>query len=205
MQDSFAFLYLCTKQRIVVFHNMRPLKQLKKKNLEKVIIDNKTIISKYHEWQRRGIISLSHQWLWHLSFVINSLSNFAAIYVYENNDSQSSGNSGSKKHMQAINKTTQNRFSVTVTLQSWVDYYDVGGCRANGKHVSASLSVDVAAAISTPVTCLCLEQRSKSAVNETQVIKDCLPRRGAIVCPDGGLTSPKIVACYTRDATTFHR
>lgn len=39
MQDSFAFLYLCTKQRIVVFHNMRPLKQLKKKkNLENVII-----------------------------------------------------------------------------------------------------------------------------------------------------------------------
>lgn len=86
---------------------------------------------------------------------------------------------------------------MTVTLQSCVDYYDVGGCRPNGKHVSASLSgphVDVTAAISTPVACLCLEQRSKSALNETQVIKDCLRRRGAIVCPDGGLASPKIVA-----------
>lgn len=87
-----------------------------------------------------------------------------------------------------------------------MDYYDVGGCRANGKHVSASLSgphVDVTAAISTPVACLCLEQRSKSALNETQVIKDCLRRRGAIVCPDGGFASPKIVACDTQDATTF--
>lgn len=88
-----------------------------------------------------------------------------------------------------------------------MDYYDVGGCRAIGKHVSTSFfgpHVDVAAIISTPVACLCLEQRSKSAVNETQVIKDCLPRREAIVCPDGGLMSPKIVVCDTRDATTFH-
>lgn len=62
--------------------------------------------------------------------------------------------------------------------------------------MSASLSgphVDVAVAISTPVACLCLEQRSKSAVNETQVIKDCLPRRGAIVCPDGSSLLPKLL------------
>lgn len=150
----------------------KAIKKKKKKSVKKSLLSH---------WQQKYHIQIS--WMatqrHHLSFpsmvmtfnfVINSLSNFAAIYVYENNDSRSSGNSCSKRHMRAINKTTQNRFSATVTLQSWVDYYDVGGCRANGKHVSVSLSgphVDVTVAISTPVACLCVEQRSKSAVNET--------------------------------------
>lgn len=98
--------------------------------------------------------------------------------------------------MPAIKKTTQNRFSATVTLQSSVDYYYVGGCRANGKHVLPSLSrphVDVAATISTPVACLCLEQRSKSAVNETQVIKDCLPRRERLFAQMESSCLPKLL------------
>lgn len=80
----------------------------------------------------------------------------------------------------------------------------LAGAEQNGKHVSASLSgPHVGTAIFTPVACFCLEQRSKSAVNKMRVIKDCLPRREVIVCPDGGLTSPKSVACKTPDATTF--
>lgn len=87
-------------------------------------------------------------------------------------------------------------------LQSSVDYYDVGRCRAKWNHVSAP---HVRTAIFTPVACFHLEQRSKSAVNKTQVIMDCLPRRGVIVCPDGGLASPKSVACENtgNTATTF--
>lgn len=68
----------------------------------------------------------------------------------------------------------------------------LAGAEQNGNHVSVP---HVRTAIFTPVACFCPEQRSKSAVNKTQVIKDCLPRRGVIVCPDGGLASPKSVAC----------
>lgn len=65
---------------------------------------------------------------------------------------------------------------------------------ANEEHVSVSLSAPhVAAAVHTPVACLCLELRSKSPVNQTEVIRNCLHRRRAIVCPDGELIPPQVL------------
>ena len=40
---------------------------------------------------------------------------------------------------------------------------------------------------------LCLGRGSKSPVNQTEVIRNCLHRRRAIVCPDGELIPPKVL------------
>lgn len=37
------------------------------------------------------------------------------------------------------------------------------------------------------------DSAQKSLPNQTQVIKNCLHRRRAIVCPDGGLIPPKVL------------
>lgn len=59
---------------------------------------------------------------------------------------------------------------------------------------------DVVAALHTPVAYLCLGLRSKSPVNQTEVIRNCLHRRKAIVCPDGELIPPKVFPAQRRTA-----
>lgn len=64
----------------------------------------------------------------------------------------------------------------------------------NGNRKSLSLRArHVAAALHTPVAYLCLGLGSKSPVNQTEVIRNCLHRRSAIVCPDGELIPPKVL------------
>lgn len=52
---------------------------------------------------------------------------------------------------------------------------------------------DEAPALHTPVAYLCLGPESESPVNQTEVIRNCLHRRRAIVCPDGEYIPPKVL------------
>ena len=56
----------------------------------------------------------------------------------------------------------------------------------------------VAVARQAPVACLYQGLISNSPLNQTEVIRNCLRRRIAIVCPDGGLIPPKVLPAQRR-------
>lgn len=68
----------------------------------------------------------------------------------------------------------------------------------NRKHACLCEHVVAALHTHTPVAYLCLGLRSKSPVNQTEVIRNCLHRRSAIVCPDGELTPPEVLPARRR-------
>lgn len=86
------------------------------------------------------------------------------------------------------------RHNPLLQSQSYSDYIMLT-CEAScimQTEVRVSLCCEVAA-MHTPVAYLCLGLGSKSPVNQTAVIRNCLHRRGAIVCPDGELIPPRVL------------